>query len=84
MLLGFDAVTVVGLMRVVVTTEGRFRGVFVANPTKTDAVPSGDVSIPNRLKRECYGCRVQNMEGRTCNNYAEKESQLWQSPGLRQ
>ena len=54
MLLGFDAVIVVGLMRVVVTTAGRFRGALAANPTKNDAVPSATVLKPNCLKSAYY------------------------------
>lgn len=50
-LLGAVAVTVVGLIRVVVT--GALRTIFVANPTKNEVEPSLAFVAPNCLKRVC-------------------------------
>jgi hypothetical protein len=50
---GPPAVTVVGLSKVVVTTEGALRVSLVANPTKMLAVPLLYFVTPNCLRTRC-------------------------------
>jgi hypothetical protein len=50
---GPPAVTVVGLSKVVVTTEGALRVSFVANPTKKLVVPLLYFVKPNCLRKGC-------------------------------